>query len=159
MKVNWSHDFKKLYHQRGQQKHGVRLLALWKIQSGMTETKVCQLIGKTHKTIREWRRLYEQGGLDALLSISPGRGRKPKLEAFNALSDDVEQLQKERVGGRIRCQDVVEHVYLKYGVRYSISGMYHVLHRLGFSWITSRSKHPKSSPEIMEAFKKTLKPW
>jgi len=36
--------------------------------------------------------------------------------------------------------------------------MYHVLHRLGFSWITSRSKHPKQDLEAIEAFKKTLNP-
>jgi hypothetical protein len=35
LKVNWTDDFKKLYQQRGQQKHGIRLLALWKIQSGI----------------------------------------------------------------------------------------------------------------------------
>lgn len=159
MKVTWKDDFKTLYRQRGQQKHGIRLLALWKIQSGMTETDVCELVDKTHKTIRMWRRLYEEGGLDALLSISHGRGRKAKLDLSGGFADDIKLLQEERKGGRIRCQDVVNLVYAKYNVEYSKSGMYHVLHRLGFSWITSRSKHPQNDPAAMEAFKKTSKTW
>ena len=82
LKVNWTDDFKKLYQQRGQQKHGIRLLALWKIQSGLTETAVCDILNKTHKTIRAWRKLYEVGGLDALLSIGDGRGCKAKVESL-----------------------------------------------------------------------------
>lgn len=156
MRVNWADDFERLYKQQGQQKHGVRLLALWKIQSGMTETDVCQLIGKTHKTIRFWRRLYEKSGVDGLLSIASGRGRKAKVGLHEqTFSDDIKRLQEEREGGRIRCQDIVDFVYLKHGVQYTPSGMYHILHRLGFSWITSRSKHPQHNPERMETFKKT----
>jgi transposase len=157
MQVNWTDDFGRLYKQRGQQKHGIRLLALWKLQTGMTETDVCQLIGKTHKTIREWRRLYEKSGIDGLLSIAPGRGRKAKVDLYEHFADDIKCLQEERDGGRIRCQDVVDLVYVKHGVQYTTSGMYHILHRLGFSWITSRSKHPQNNPEAMEAFKKTSK--
>lgn len=157
MKVNWSDDFKSLYKQRGQQKYGIRLLALWKIQSGINETDVCGIIGKTHKTIREWRKSYEEGGLSALLTIAPGRGKKPKVDLSKTLADDIKFLQDERDGGRIRCKDILDLVESKHGVRYSQSAMYTILHKLGFSWITSRSKHPKSDPEAMEAFKKTSK--
>jgi transposase len=157
MQVNWTDDFGKIYKQRGQQKHGVRLLALWKIQTGMTETDVCQLIGKTHKTIRKWRKIYEESGIDGLLSIASGRGRRSRLNLNEHLCEDIKSLQEGRDGGRIRCQDIVDLVHSKYGVQYTTSGMYHVLKRLGFSWITSRSKHPKSDPEAMEAFKKTSK--
>jgi transposase len=157
MQVNWNDDFGKIYKQRGQQKHGVRLLALWKLQTGMSETDVCQLVGKTHKTIRKWRKTYEKSGIDGLLSIASGRGRKARLNLKEDLSREIESLQEERGGGRIRCQDIVDLVYSKHGVQYTTSGMYHILKRLGFSWITSRSKHPKSDPEAIEAFKKTLK--
>ena len=156
MKVNWVDDFGALYKQQGQQKHGIRLLALWKIQSGMTETEVCRLIGKTHATIRLWRRLYERDGLKGLLRISPGRGPKPKLDLSACLADDLALLHESRKGGRIRCQDIIHFVYEKYGVEYKSSGMYEVLHRLGFSWVTSRSKSPKHDPESITAFKKTL---
>ena len=49
MKVNWLDNFEYLYKKMGQRKYGLRLLALWKIQSGETETAVCQSL---HKTMR-----------------------------------------------------------------------------------------------------------
>lgn len=154
MKIHWTDDFEILYKKMGQQKYGIRLLALWKIQSGISETSVCELLHKTHATIRKWRRTYEQEGLEALLRIRSGRGRKSRLLKTETLKKDIETLQEKRNGGRIRCQDIVEMVAQKYGVRYSHSGMYHILNRLNFSWITSRSKHPKQNSEAQEMFKK-----
>lgn len=74
MRVNWPDNFEELYKKRGSQKYVIRLLALWKIQAGMTETAVCQFLRKTHKTIHQWRWLYETGGVEALLSIKPRSG-------------------------------------------------------------------------------------
>ena len=73
MKIKWPDNFEEVYKHQGQQKHGIRLLALWKLQPGLRETTVCEFIGKTHKTIRTWRRLYEKGGLEELLRIRSGR--------------------------------------------------------------------------------------
>ncbi len=154
MKVDWLDDFESLYKTRGQQKYGIRLLALWKIQSGISETEVCSLLHKTHTTIRRWRKSYEQGGTDCLLNIRPGRGRKALCKNDDQLKEDINNLHDQRVGGRVRCQDIVHMVAQKHGVHYSQSGMYKALERLGFSWITSRSKHPKQDPEAQEAFKK-----
>jgi len=156
MKVNWLDDFELLYKKMGQQKYGIRLLALWKIQSGEPETTVCKFLHKTHATIRKWRRTYEEEGLEALLRIRSGRGRKSRLWEIEQLKKDIEALQEKRNGGRIRCQDIVGMVAQKYGVHYSRSGMYHVLNRLNFSWITARSKHPKQDPEAQEVFKKNF---
>lgn len=154
MQVNWPDNFEELYKQRGQQKHGVRLLALWKIQSGMSEEAVCAFIGKTHKSIRIWRRSYESGGLDALLSIRKGRGKKARIATIEALREDIQSLHSNRSGGRVKCKDIVDMVSQKYNVTYSTSGMYHLLNRLGFSWITARSQHPKRDPQAQDDFKK-----
>ena len=156
MRVHWPDNFEELYKERGSQKYGIRLLALWKIQSGMTETAVCQFLRKTHKTIHQWRCLYERGGVEALLSIKPGRGRKARLRDSHCFEQSLEALSQERQGGRLRCQDIVEMVKQRYDIEYSRPGMYHALHRLGFSWITARSKHPQHNPEEQESFKKTL---
>ena len=154
MKANWSDDFKTLYQKFGQQKFGIRLLALWKIQSGMSEKEVCQLIGKTAKTIRLWRRMYAQGGLDRLLRIQSGRGKKARLSNATTIQQDIETLSKNRHGGRVKCDDIVTMVAQKYNVTYSRSGMYHVLKRLGFSWVTARSRHPKHDAIAQDNFKK-----
>lgn len=154
MRVDWSDDFGLLYKERGQRKHGVRLLALWKIQSGLSETEVCKLVGKTHNTLRSWRRLYEEAGVEGLLQIRTGRGRKARI-CKETFEQDLKELQAQRPGGRIVCADIVEYIARKRHISYSQKGMYHVLHRFGFSWITSRSKHPKQDGDAIEAFKKT----
>jgi len=41
-----------------------------------------------------------------------------------------------------------------FGYQYHLSSVYKLLHRLGFSWVTSRSKQPKQSPGAQEDFKK-----
>lgn len=156
MRVEWPDNFKQLYKERGQQRYGIRLLGLWKIQSGMSETKVCELIGKTHTSIRRWRQLYEEGGLAALLSLRKGRGRKARLVDKNRMEEALKEIESQKEGGRVNCQDVVDFIAKEYEIVYSRSGMYHVLHRFGFSWITSRSKHPKQDPQAIESFKKTL---
>lgn len=153
IRVDWKDDFKQLYKERGQQKYGIRLLALWKIQEGISETQVCEMLGKTHKTIHKWRKAYENGGVEALLMIHPGRGRKSPLTQ-DVFEQEIQALQTKQKDGRIRCQSIVDHIADKYHLNYSSSGMYNILHRFGFSWITSLSKHPKHNPEAIEAFKK-----
>ena len=58
MKRNWSDNFESLYKERGQQRHGLRLLAMWKMQSGMTAKDVGNFIGKTERTIGKWQKAY-----------------------------------------------------------------------------------------------------
>jgi transposase len=154
---NWKEDFKSLYKERGQQRYGIRLLALWKMQEGLTTKQVSIFIGKTEKTIRKWCRLYESGGVESLMSISSGRGLKVKIKERELLKEEIENLQKNKTGGRIKCGDIVRFVEEKFNINYSNSGMYKLLKRLGFVWITSRSRHPKSNPEQQLEFKKNSK--
>ena len=44
----------------------------------------------------------------------------------------------------------------KYNIQYSLKTVYNSLHRLGFSWITSRSMHPKSSETTQNTYKKNF---
>ncbi|MFT6920773.1 MAG: hypothetical protein ACJA2G_003426 [Cognaticolwellia sp.] len=57
-------------------------------------------------------------------------------------------------GGRLKAQTLVAYITQEFKVDYSIDNIYRLLHQLGFSWITSRSRHPKQSDEVQEAFKK-----
>lgn len=122
----------------------------------MSQTDLCHLIGKSHKTIRLWRKSYESKGLDELLKIQAGRGRKPRLAEKIVIDEAIKELTTENKGGRIRGQDLVDYFASKHDIHYSLSGMYHRLHKLKYSWITSRSKHPKQTSEAIEEFKKKV---
>jgi transposase len=57
-------------------------------------------------------------------------------------------------GGRLTGQYLVHYIKKEWGVTYCLDNIYRLLNSLRFSWITSRSKHPKQSQEIQERFKK-----
>ncbi|MGF1729835.1 winged helix-turn-helix domain-containing protein [Photobacterium kasasachensis] len=43
---------------------------------------------------------------------------------------------------------------MTFGKEYNSDYIYILLKKMGFSWITSRAKHPRQSDEIQEDFKK-----
>lgn len=57
-------------------------------------------------------------------------------------------------GGRLKAQTLVTYIAQEFNVEYTIFNVYRLLHQLGFSWITSRSRHPKQLEKIQENFKK-----
>ncbi|PMN53888.1 transposase [Vibrio lentus] len=57
-------------------------------------------------------------------------------------------------GGRLQARDIGLYIESNFGTSYKKSALYQLLHDIGLSWITTRSKHPKQSLEAQEAFKK-----
>jgi len=149
-------NFKSLYKTHGQKKHGVRLLALRYLQEGKGIKETASLLFKTESTIRQWVRLYKEEGIKGLLSIRTGRGRTSKLSRSqeDQLKDEITKLTNSLKGGRLRAEDIRKLIHSKFKIEYGLSAIYPLLHRLDYSWITSRSIHPKADKEAQEAFKK-----
>lgn len=124
------------------------------IGKGVKETSSLML--KTEFTIREWVKLYTEGGVSGLLSIRSGRGRRGHLSGHQEkeLKSEIDKQSKSLKGGRLRAIDIHNLIEKRFGVSYSQSGVYTLLHRLGYSWITSRSIHPKADKVLQESFKK-----
>ena len=66
-------------------------------------------------------------------------------------------MQDNRDGGRITGNEIREHIEKKYNKTFKNNSIYDLLHRLGLSWVSSRSKHPKSDEKKQKAFKQTFK--
>lgn len=154
-RVDWADDFKKLYKENGQHPYVIRLLALSKMQEGYAIEHIKPMVNKTAKTLRLWKRLYEAGGLEDLLKIRSGRGRKPRIKAdLSVVKEEIKTLGANKKGGRVIAEEIRQMIKKEHGVDYSLSGIYHLLHRLNFSWISVRSIHPKVKLEEQETFKK-----
>ncbi len=99
----------------------------------------------------------KKNGIEGLRD-KPGRGRRPKLdkEKNQEFIQDLVEMQRTRSGGSFTGYDMIKLAMEKYGVQYSLNGIYDLVHRIGFSWTTGRSIHPKANPAEQEAFKKTL---
>lgn len=135
----------------------VRLLVLHQYTIGKTTLEISESTYMSPHTVMKTRRNYWQEGLSSIYD-SPRSGRKPKL-----LLDDIDRFkslivetQAKREGGRLVCDDIVNLAKEHYGADYSRNGMYHVLKRIGMSWISARSQHPKADIEKQEDFKKNL---
>ena len=151
-------DFKGAYRERGQQRYGLRLLAMILLQEGKSLEEVSALLHKTAKTVRFWLDRYGSGGMEGLLGMSCGRGRKARLSAREEeeLVDLIVAHSKGSQGGRLRGSDIQSLISKRYGVEYTVAGIYALAHRLNLSWITSRSIHPQSDKQAQEAFKKDV---
>ena len=127
----------------------------------MSYEEVSKIVKYSRQTIGEWAKMYNEGGLDKMLSIRKGRGRKARVtnDKKTEFNEYVMQLQKERGGGRIIGDDIVDMIKEKYKESYSVSGVYKLLKRMGMSWVSARSIHTKSNLEVQEAFKKTSQIW
>ncbi|QUJ69007.1 winged helix-turn-helix domain-containing protein [Photobacterium sp. GJ3] len=57
-------------------------------------------------------------------------------------------------GGRLTGADIHAYIVQQFNKHYHTDFIYYLLDQMGFSWITSRSKHPKQCQATQEAFKK-----
>jgi transposase len=58
---------------------------------------------------------------------------------------------KDTDGGicTIRGKDAMRILESEFGVKYTLYGVYDLMHRLGLSYLKPRPKHTKNNPEIM----------
>ena len=149
-------DFISLYRCEPNARGKIRLLALHHLQQGKQIQEVSKILCVTRKTIYRWISWYQNSGIDRLLSKVKGRGCKKLVQLPK---EDVQagiiKLQEDREGGRIIGDDIIEWIYQTYGIRYSKGHIYNLLHSLGLSWVTVRSKHPKQNTAAPRIFQPT----
>lgn len=148
-------DFKSLIAKETNGRMRVRLMALSHIKEGANNSQTARNLHISRRIVNEWvKRFYEQG-LEGLLE-EPRSGRPCKLtkQQLAQLSEYVRNNSVKENGGRLKAQTIVTYIAQEFQVKYCVFNIYRLLHQLGFSWITSRSKHPKQSEEVQEDFKK-----
>jgi len=135
-----------------------RIQAVAMAQQLLTSAKIAQLLGEDARLIRDWVTRYNRRGIDAL-SHQRGAGRKPNL------APKKEQAFKDRIESGPTDADKVSVLHGKdyqrileqeFDTVHSLSGVYHLLHRLGYSWLMPRPQHEKADPQAQADFKKTL---
>lgn len=153
--TRYEHDFTDLARRALDGRVRVRLLALAHLQEGKTARAIGAMLKVHEKTVLKWIRRYRAGGVEGLAE-QPGRGakRRLKLEQESQLKALITEAQAARRGGRLSGQEIRTLVAEHFGVEYSLSGLYGVLHRAGLAWISARSQHPQRDPQAQESFKK-----
>jgi transposase len=118
--------------------------------------QIAQVVGRSRQFVDEWVRRYRRRGLEALV---PKRqpGMRPRLSF-----DQQQQLVAMLEAGPDPSEGIAayngpilrEKIQQRFGVLYSLSAVYALLHRLGYNDLMPRPLHPGTDPAALEAFKK-----
>jgi transposase len=135
-----------------------RLRVVILAMEGWTAPAVAMAVGLSRRVCQQWLYRFNAQGLAGL---EDQRGRQPtspltveqeadirrRLDAGPTAEDGVCSL---------RGADVRRFLQQEFGVLRSLAGVYHLLHRLGYSYLRPRPRHRKSDPEAQAKFVREL---
>jgi transposase len=147
--------FKQLARKEKDNRVKLRYMAIHHFKLGANRAQIATFLGVARGSVNTWVSNYLNHGLEGLKSKkSTGRPSQLSSEDLRQVKRFVESNAVKPDGGRLIAEDVRQFILTKLNVNYELRNIYRLLKSLGFSWITSRSKHPKQSQESQEAFKK-----
>lgn len=107
----------------------MRLTALLWLGEGMTVAQVAQLIKVVPRTIKNWVKLYQKGGLDGLCKL------KYKGDPGQLNQEQKKLLDDKIMTGVFRSvKQIVAWVKEQFEIEYSLSGMKALLQRMDFTY-------------------------
>jgi transposase len=153
------HELRRLARGEVNGRVAVRMLAVASAMEHKTAPQVAGELGVGRRTVQDWVRWYNGGGLSELRDAG-GRGRKPPLDGGEAarLKARLDAGPTEADGGVcvLRGRDVQRILQREFGKVRCLSSVYELLHALGYNDLAPRPRHPEgASAAELEAFKKT----
>ena len=150
-------DFIALARKETNARKKMRYLALAHFKEGQSRAAIADALKISRTSINKWVSLFLNHGLEGLNDARrTGRPSGLTLQQKKALSDYIEAYSELNKGGRLQGVDIQNYIAEHFSIEYEISNIYRLLRELNFSWITSRSKHPKQSQEAQDFFKSFL---
>ncbi len=129
-----------------------RLRGVVLAMEGHTAPEIARMVGRGRRTVQEWIRRFNEEGIEGL-NNRPLPGQPTKLKrtdeaAFRARIDagptDAD------VVCTLRGEDMRRILEEEFGAKYSLNGVYDLLHRLGYSRLRPRPRHRENDPEASE---------
>ena len=139
-------------HAKQRDRYRAALLAI----EGLETDAIIKALGRSRGFVQRWAYVYRDHGIGAIV---PKRqpGARPKLAADKVATFKTrfEAGPAPADGGvcTLRAKDAARILDQEFGVRYSLSGAYDLLHRLGYSCLKPRPRHRKSDPAAMAQWK------
>ena len=146
-------DLLKLSRAEKNARKRMRLLALSQFLDCKNRTQVANQLNISRTSVNKWVTQYLGAGLDGL-EAGKAKGRTPFLTAKQQkqLGDFIEAQSQNEQGGRLTGEKILNYIKTEFGVHYHHNAIYKLLKKLGFSWITSRSRHPKQQQGVQDAY-------
>ena len=133
-----------------------RLRTVLLAKQSFTAPEIATCTGFSRRSVQKWVERYNREGLSGL-DTPPGRGRKPPLSP-----EQAKRLQQRLDAGplpedgvcALRGKDVQRILEREFGPLRSLNAVYGLLHRLGYSSLVPRPRHPQADPAAQDEFKK-----
>src|SRR4051794_36262080 len=135
-----------------------RVQAVILAKQGDPAPQIARALGVSRRAVQTWVAIYNRAGLEALPD-RPHPGRRPILPR------DQEARFLERIDApprpedgvcELRGADIRRILEQEFAARYTLDGVYKLLHRLGYSDLMPRPQHPESDLEAQEFFKEIV---
>jgi transposase len=142
-------------------KQADRIKTILLLDQGYKYDTIAKLLLLDDSTLRSYYKQYQQGGLDEL-----GEDHYATRQAAKLTEEQEEELKKhldKKMYAKVK--KVCEYVELKYEVKFTVSGMTAVLHKLGFVYKKTKNTPGKADKDKQiefikeyQAIKKDKKP-
>jgi len=129
-----------------------RIKAIVLLSKGWTPVQVAEALLIDDETIRNYLKRYQSGGIKGLL--------KDNYKGFiGKLSAEEIRLLDNHLGNKIyiRVQEIISYVNKEFRVKYSISGMTELLHRMSYVYKKPKVVPGKANVEAQKTFIRSYK--
>jgi transposase len=126
-------DLRTLIAQEANGRMRIRLLALSHIKDGADRAQTAKYLKVSRKVVNDWAKIFFNEGLEELTEKTRA-GRRSKLTE-NQLFELKEYVQLHSIkesGGRLNAAALVSVIHDKFGIKYSRTNVYRLLHALIF---------------------------
>ncbi len=135
-----------------------RLRAMKFISQGQTIPQVARRMDISERPLRKWLHRFNKHGSSGLCD-APRSGQPPKIN-----TKQMEKFKRRIRQGvteidnvcSLRGKDLQRILQKEFKAQYSLGGTYFLLHRLGFSCLCPRQRHPQADIHAQETFKKSI---
>ena len=138
-----------------------RLLSLAAVLDGMSRAEAARIGGMDRQPLRDWVHRFNERGPEGLKDTW-SKGNPPRLSAEQQgeLVRLVETGPDRAVHGVVRWRrvDLQRLLAERFGVIYHERTVGKILHKLGFSHISARPRHPAQDERIVAEFKRIARP-
>ena len=123
-----------------------RIKAIYSLAVGYSAKEIADILMIDDETLRNYVKRYQDGGVKALLE------NKHKGSSSNLSEMELKELELHvKSNSYLSADGIVDYVYKTYGIKYSISGMTQLLHRLDFVYKKAKIIPGKANSEKQEA--------
>jgi transposase len=156
LKLDSSQDLLALSRAESNAPKRLRLLAISHFLDGKNRTQIALNLKVSRRSVNNWVSNYLTAGVEGLeAKKAQGHPCPLSIKQREQLFDYIDKQSRSHQGGRLTGEAIRLYIAEQFQITYHPNAIYKLLHLLGFSWITSRSKHPKQSQTAQDEFKKT----